>query len=94
MNMTISQIKEIFLGDNEISIPFIEERLKILQDVGRILVSKYDGMSSSKKQNNKEKIQFLNIDTHDFTKFLLRTYIFRIGLCICVFSLKSSLLKL
>jgi len=31
VNMTISQMKEIFLGDDEISIPFIEERLKILQ---------------------------------------------------------------
>jgi len=45
MNMTISQMKEIFLGDDyEIPIPFIEERLKILQDVGKILVSKYNGM--------------------------------------------------
>jgi len=42
--MTLDELKEIFLGDNNTCIPLIEERLKILHDIGRILIDKYKGI--------------------------------------------------
>jgi len=44
VNMTLDELKEIFLGDNNTYIPLIEERLKILHDIGRILIDKYKGI--------------------------------------------------
>lgn len=41
--INIREMKNIFQGDNGTCIPFMEERLKILHDIGTILINKYDG---------------------------------------------------
>ncbi|XP_011635122.1 queuosine salvage protein-like [Pogonomyrmex barbatus] len=43
MNISVSDMEQIFRGDDGSCIPFMTDRLRILHDIGKILVNKYNG---------------------------------------------------
>lgn len=57
-------------GDNEVKIPLFEERIKILHEVGSILIEKYNGsFVNCIKECNKSAVKLLEIVVHNFPSF-------------------------
>ncbi|XP_011134932.1 queuosine salvage protein isoform X2 [Harpegnathos saltator] len=41
--ITLSDVESIFRGDDEVNIPLVNERLQVLHEAGKVLLSKYQG---------------------------------------------------
>ncbi|GBP42806.1 Queuosine salvage protein [Eumeta japonica] len=69
--ITEEQLRHIMRGDNEISIPLFEQRLKILHEVGLVLIDKFKGtFEECVKQANKSAVKLLEIVLNNFDCFV------------------------
>ncbi|XP_068626805.1 queuosine 5'-phosphate N-glycosylase/hydrolase isoform X2 [Battus philenor] len=68
--ITKEQLWDIMKGDNDVSIPLFDERLRVLHEVGAILLEKYHGtFETCVKEANKSAIKLLDIVVNNFPCF-------------------------
>lgn len=64
-DFTIEQARHVFRSDSTTEIPLLDERVRMMKEVGKILVEKFDGKFSNcikKAENNGQKLMKLVVD--------------------------------